>query len=194
LCSLLGWQEVWYNEREMKDNGSIVDPEVMKKLLSSVPDGPLKDVEDVLLPEPWPPNQLPGISKHTASKRGPKSQKEWTSEVRRVWGNLHDEEKLAKSWLATLPPIQNLAASTYGSRTTGQGLALQELLKKALAEVQKYDMEDQTREILKSFPNMKMRDIASKLGLDRSHVSRDYTTKAVGLLTKTFQRVIDKLN
>ena len=177
----------------MKDNGSIVGLEVIKKLLSSVPDGPLKDVEDVLLPEPWHPNQLPGISKHTASKRGPKSQKEWTSEVRRVWGNLHDEEKLAKSWLATLPPIQNLAASTYGSRTTGQGLALQELLKKALAEVQKYDMEDQTREILKSFPNMKMRDIASKLGLDRSHVSRDYTTKAVGLLTKIFQSVIDKL-
>ncbi len=57
LCSLLGWQEVWYNEREMKDSGSIVDTEVMKKLLSSVPDGPLKDVEDVLLPEPWLPNQ-----------------------------------------------------------------------------------------------------------------------------------------
>ncbi len=71
---------------------------------------------------------------------------------------------------------------------------MQELLKKGLAEVQKYDMEDQSREILKNFPNMKMRDIASKLGLDRSHVSRNYTTKAVGLLTKTFQHVIDKLN
>lgn len=107
-----------------------------------MPDDPLKHVEDIVLPDPWPPFPLRIRRKHTKSRRGPKSIKDWTKEVRRVWGYLDDEEKLSESWLALLPPVQKLAASNYGGRTIGSGLALQELLNKALIEAQQYDMED----------------------------------------------------
>ena len=127
-----------------------------------------------------------------ADRMRPKSLDEWLAEIRRIWGYLRDIDELSKSWIASLPAIQDLAASRYGGRTIGQGLALQELLKKALIEVQQYDMEDKTREILKRFPDVKMREVASQLDIDRSQMNRNYTRKAVSLLTKAFQRIIDR--
>lgn len=171
-----------------------ISPEVVEKLLRQVPDGPLKHVEDVVFPEPWPPFPIRIRRKHTKSRRGPKSIKDWTNEVRRVWGYLEDERKLSESWLALLPPVQKLAASSYGGRTIGSGLALQEFLNKALIEAQQYDMENQTREILKNFPRLTITEIASQLKLDRAHVSRRYCTRATNLLTKAFQRIIDRSN
>ena len=168
-----------------------ISPEVIEKLLRQVPNGPLKHVGDVVLPEPWPP--FPHIRlKHTKSKRGPKSKKDWISEVRKVWGYLEDEKKLSESWLALLLAVQRLAACDYGGRTIGSGLALQELLNKALIEAQKYDMEDQTREMLNNFPRLTITEIASRTGLNRAHFSRRYVTRATELLTKAFLRVIDR--
>jgi len=164
-----------------------IDPEELKLLLK-VNDGPLKNVEDVILPEPLASNKR----RQTGPRRGPKSLDEWLAEIRRIWGYLRDIDELSKSWIASLQAVQDLAASRYGGRTIGQGLALQELLKKALVEVQQYDMEDKTREILKRFPDMKMREIAFQLDIDRSQMSRNYTRKAVSLLTKAFQRIIDR--
>ena len=77
-----------------------------------------------------------------------------------------------------LPPVQKLAASNYGGRAMGSGLALQEFINKALIEAQQYDMEDQTREMLKNFPRLTITEIASRLGLDRAHFSRRYGTRA----------------
>jgi phage baseplate assembly protein W len=105
---------------------------------------------------------------------------------------LEDEKKLSESWLALLSPVQKLAATSYGGRTMGSGLALHELLNKALMEAQQYNMEDQTREMFKNFPRLTITEIASKSGLDRSHFSRRYRTRATELLTKAFLRVIDR--
>ena len=107
---------------------------------------------------------------------------------------MEDEKKLSESWLALLPPVQKLAASSYGGRTMGSGLALQEFLNKALIEVQQYDMEDQTREMLKNFPKLTITEIASKSGLDRAHFSRRYRTRATEILTKAFLHIIDRSN
>jgi len=122
-----------YNTPGASSQGDDVDisPEIIEKLLRRVPNEPLKHVEDVVLPDPFP---LRIRRKHTKRRRGPKSIKDWTSEVRRVWGYLEDEKKLSESWLALLPPVQKLAASSYGGRAIGSGLVLQEFLNKALIE------------------------------------------------------------
>jgi hypothetical protein len=170
-----------------------ISPDVIEKLLRQVPDELLKHVADVVLPEPWPP--FPRIiRKHVRSRRGPKSKKDWTNEVRKVWGYLEDKKRLSESWLALLSPVQKLAASNYGGRTLGSGLALQEFLSKALIEAQQYDMEDQTREMLKNFPRLTITEIAAISGLGRAHFSRRYRTRATELLTKAFLRTIDRSN
>ena len=169
-----------------------IDPEVVMKLLSQIPDGPLKNVEEIIFPEPLPRFHIPRRLKSSNSKRGPKSIEDWNKEVRSVWGHLYDTEELEKSWLAQLPTIQKLAASEHGGRTIGSGLALQALLKKALEEVLKYDMEDQTKAVLTYFPKMKIKDIASQVDLDRSSLSRRYVSRAVNLLTVVFQRLTDR--
>lgn len=171
-----------------------IDPEVLMKLLSRIPDEPLKNVEEVILPEPLPRFHIPRRLKSSRSKRGPKSIEDWNKEIRSVWGHLYDTEELEKSWLAQLPVVQKLAASEHGGRTIGSGLALRALLKKALIEVQQYDMEAQTRVILTNFPKMKIVEIASQLKLDRSYLSRRYVTRAINLLTMAFQRLIDRSN
>ena len=170
-----------------------ISPKALLKLLS-IASGPLEYVEEVKFPEPLSPLSPTAHLKQTSNKRGPKSKEDWMKKVRRDWGNMNNEEKLAESWLAQLPAVQKLAASKYGGRTIGSGLALQELLKKALAESQQYEMENQTREILNNFPKMSILEIASKLGIDRSYLSRRYVTRATSLLTKSFQRVIDRSN
>jgi hypothetical protein len=130
------------NEEELFKEANI-DAKTLERLLRLGSDGPLKpeDVEDVILPEPWSPPLIKTRTKPMGLKRGPKSMKEWETEIRRIWGHLDDEDELAKSWLAQLPAVQKLAASNYGGRTIGCGLALQELLKKALGEVRQYDVE-----------------------------------------------------
>jgi hypothetical protein len=170
-----------------------IDPEILIKLLSPIPNGPLKNVEEVIVPEPLPHLRLPSRKKSSGSKRGPRSIQDWNKEIRNVWGYLYDIDKLEKSWLAQLPVAQRLAAKEYGGRTIGSGFALQALLKKALINVQQYDMETQTRVILKDFPKKKIIKIASELNLDRSYLSRRYVTRAIGLLTVAFQNIIDKL-
>lgn len=183
-----------YNAPGASSQGDDIDipPEMIEKFLRHVPDGPLEYVEDVVLPETWPPFPLRIRRKHTKSRRGPKSKKDWTSEIRRVWGYLEDEKKLSESWLSLLPQVQKLAARNYGGRIMGSGLALQEFLNKALIEAQQYDMEDQTREMLKNFPKLTITKIASKSELDRAHFSRRYRTRATELLTKAFLRIIDR--
>jgi len=170
-----------------------IDIETLMKLLSPVPDGPLKNVEEVIIPEPLPSLRLSRRIKSSGSKRGPRSIKDWNKEIRHAWGYLYDIEKLEKSWLAQLPLIQKLAAKEHGGRTIGSGLALQAVLKQALVEVQKYDMEPQTRVILTDFPKKKIVEIASELKLDRSYLSRRHVTRAISLLTIAFQRIMDRL-
>ncbi|MBU2535377.1 MAG: hypothetical protein KKD83_04315 [Chloroflexi bacterium] len=181
------------NKKDNLSQGDVeIDPEVLNKLLSQIPDGPLKNVEEVIFPEPLPHFRIPRRLKNSKSKRGPKSIEDWNKEVRSVWGHLYDTEELEKSWLAQLPTIQKLAASEHGGRTIGSGLALQALLKKALEEVLKYDMEDKTKAVLTYFPKMKIIDIASQVGLERSSLSRRYVSRAVNLLTVAFQRLTDR--
>lgn len=84
-----------------------VRPEVLEELLRVGSNGPLKNVEDVILPDPWPPIASHNHSDRTKLRRGPKSFKEWVREVRWAWRHVNDEEQLAKSWLSLLPPVQN---------------------------------------------------------------------------------------
>ncbi len=70
---------------------------------------------------------------------------------------------------------------------------MQAVLKQALIDVQKYDMQPQTKTVLLHFPIMKLKDIASQVKLDRSSSSRDYAKKAVNLLTVAFQQLTDRL-
>lgn len=169
-----------------------IDPEILIKLLSPVPNGPLKNVEEVIVPEPLPRLRLSNRIKSSGSKRGPRSIKDWNKEIRTVLGHLYDIEVLEKSWLAQLPMVQKLAAKEHGGRTIGSGLALQAVLKQALIDVQEYDMEPQTRVILTDFPKKKIIEIASELKLDRSYLSRRYVTRAISILTVAFQRIIDR--
>lgn len=169
-----------------------IDPEVIMKLLSQIPDGPLINVEDVIIPEPLPRFSILSRMKSSRSKRGPRSIKDWNKEIRTVLGHLYDIEVLEKSWLAQLPMVQKLAAKEHGGRTIGSGLALQAVLKQALIDVQEYDMEPQTRVILTDFPKKKIIEIASELKLDRSYLSRRYVTRAISILTVAFQRIIDR--
>ncbi|MBA7638106.1 hypothetical protein ES703_45757 [subsurface metagenome] len=111
-----------------------IDPEVLDKLLSRIPDEPLRNVEGVVFPEPLPRFHMPRGLKSRGNKRGPRSRENWNEEIRRVWGHLYDEKELEKSWLAQHPVVQKLAASEHGGRTIGSGLALQALLKKALVD------------------------------------------------------------
>ena len=174
------------------EDGAEIDPEVIMKLLSQIPDGPLKNVEEIVFPEPLPHFRKSRRLENSKNRRGPKSIEDWNKEIRYAWGHLYDTERLEKSWLAQLPVAQKLAASEHGGRTIGSGLALQALLKKALEEVQKYDMEAQTKTVLTYFPKMKIKDVASQVDLDRSSLSRRYVSRAVNLLTVAFQRLTDK--
>jgi len=67
-------------------------------------------------------------------------------------------------------------------------------LNKALIEAQQYDVEEQTREMLKNFPKLTITEIASQLKLDHAHFSRHYRTRATEPLTKAFLRIIDRSN
>lgn len=172
--------------------GTDIDPEVIMKLLSQIPDGPLKTAEEIVFPEPLSRFHIPRSLKSRGKKRGPRSKEDWNKEIRRVWGHIFDEKELENSWLAQHPVVQKIAASEHGGRAIGSGLALQALLKKALVDAQEYDMEAQTQEILTNFPKMGINEIASQLKLDRSYLSRRYVTRAVNLLTKAFQRLVDR--
>ncbi|MGD1120292.1 MAG: hypothetical protein ABR886_12565 [Dehalococcoidales bacterium] len=161
------------------------------KFVSNV-SGPLTHVEDVKLPKPLSPISPTSRPARTNAKRGPKSVEDWIREIRKAWGNLYEVDELGKSWLAQIPAVQKLAAGKYGGRMIGSGQALQYLLNQVLTLCQHYEMENGTMEILKNFPKLKLVEIASQLGINRSYLSRRYMTKASSLLTKAFQRVIDQ--
>ena len=180
-----------HNETYTSSQDEEISPEVLLKLISNV-SGPLKNVQDVKFPEPLSPISPTSHPIKTNSKRGPKSSEDWTREVRKAWGNLYEVDELGKSWLAQIPAVQKLAASKYGGRMIGGGQALQYLLNQALTLCQHYEMENGTLEILKNFPKIKIVDIASQLGINRSYLSRRYMTKATSLLTIALQRVIDQ--
>lgn len=169
-----------------------VPPEVLKELLSHVPDEPLKHVEEIILPEPWPPFPQKIRIKQVSSKRGPKSPKLWASEVRKDWGNLNDVDKLGRSWLADLPKVQRIAASKYDGGMIGRGRALKELLAQALIEAREYNTDGKTHAMLSKYPDLKIKEIAEGCGVKREHFSRLYCRKATAILTMTFQRIIGR--
>ena len=154
--------------------------------------GLLSEVEEIVLPEPWPSISKSTAKRYQGDRRGPKSFSKWQNEVRKAWGQINDEEYLAQSWLTSLSKIQDLAVSKYGGKSVGKGLALQELLTKAVSEAQKYDMDEKTREVLSKFPQFSMKQIAVSFGLSREHFSRLYGTRAARLVTITFQRILDR--
>jgi len=55
-----------------KDDDIDITPEVIEKLLSRVPDGPLKHVEEIILPEPLSRTSRTTYRKQASRKRGPK--------------------------------------------------------------------------------------------------------------------------
>ena len=168
-----------------------ISPEIIEKLLRKTSDGPMKDVEDVVFPEPWPP--FPHIRhKNTKSKRGPRSIEDWTSEIRRVWDYLGDIENLSKSWLARLPQVQALSISKYEGGFLGRGRALRELMIKALMVARQFKTDERTHTMLNKYPEMSVKAIALKYGVTREQFSRQYGSKATSILTMAFQHVIGR--
>jgi hypothetical protein len=152
--------------------------------------GPLKHVENVPIPEPIARLGRKSIPR-MKGKRGPKSDKEWVNEMRKVWRYIDDEEKLDRSWLTYLPQVQNLAGSSYGGRSVGRGRALQTLLRKAVIEAQKYTTDKKILEVLSKYPRVKMKELASQFGLkSREHFSRNYARKATILVVRAFQLLL----
>ena len=154
--------------------------------------GPLSRVEEVVLPEPWPPISKSAARSYHGDRRGPKSFGEWQNEIRKAWGRIDDEEYLAQSWLASLRKVQDLAIDKYGGGSIGRGLALQEYLARAVSEAKKYDVDEKTRRILEQFPQFSITQIAVSFSLSREHFSRLYGTRAARLVTITFQRILDR--
>ena len=106
-----------------------IDVEVIMRLLSRIPDAQLKNVKELLFPEPLPHIQIPQMPKNSKGRPGPRSIDDWNKEIRYVWAHSADIEVLEKSRLAKSPVAQKLAASDYGGRTIGCGLALQAVIK-----------------------------------------------------------------
>jgi len=168
-----------------------ISPEIIKKLLSQISDGPLKDVEDVVFPEPWPP--FPSTRREdTGTRRGPKSREVWASEIRRVWDYIEDVESLSKSWLARLPQVQALSTSKYGGGLVGRGRALREFLTRALMVARQFKTDEKTLAILNQYPKMSIKAIADKYGETREQFSRQYGSKATLILTMIFQQAIGR--
>ena len=181
-----------YDTKGASSKGDDIDiaPEVLERLLRVGSHGPLKHVEDIILPEPLSPLSPDTHVKQINSKRGPKLSEDWIEEVRKVWGNLNREEKLKESRLASLPAVQKLAISEYGGGTIGRSIALGVLMRKALLEAQKYDTNERVKALLTEYPDKSITEIASEFGLTREHFSRYYLPRAARFLTTAFQRIL----
>jgi hypothetical protein len=178
----------------MKDNAyKEIELKLIEKLLEPVPDGPLKKIEGVLLPEPLRPIKLPGISNQASPKRGPRSPEDWISEIRTCWQHMDDLDRLAGSWLASLPQVQRMAVSKYGGGVDGKGKALQALLTQALSEARQYKADEKTHAVLSKYPAVEKIQIAKELHISREQFSRNYVSKANKILTNIFIDIVHRL-
>lgn len=173
-----------------KEDDMDVTLKVVEKLLSRVPDEPLKHVEEIILPEPLSRTSRTTYRKQASRKRGPKPPDSWYKGVRKDWGNLDDADKLGRSWLSLLPKVQKLAASKYGGGLAGRGMALKELLTQALIEARRYETDEKTHAMLGKYPEVTITTIAKGCSITREQFSRNYCYKAVTILTEAFQLVI----
>jgi hypothetical protein len=171
-----------------------LDINILKELLVvDYSKGPLFHVEDVVIPEPLEIRPKTENNFRIKSTRGRRSAEKWLAEIRKVWRQINDEEKLGESWLSGLAQIQNLAASKYGGSQVGRGLALQEILRKAIVEAQKYTTDERIKELLMKYPRIKMEKIAGQFGLkSREHFSRLYVRKAAALIVRAFQVILSQ--
>lgn len=171
-----------------------IDINVLKELMAvdySL-SGPLSHVEDVPMPEPWDQRTMRSLSHIPKTRRGRKTSEEWVTEMRMAWRHIDDEHWLEKSWLADLPQVQTLAASKHGGRSIGKGLALQELLRKAVFEAQQYTTDERTHEVLLKYPRVPMGEIAKQFDVTREQLSRACSAKAAGLVVRAFQVLLSK--
>ena len=169
-----------------------VTTKVIEKLLRQVPDEPLKHVEEITLPEPLSRTSRTTYRKQASGQRGPKPPDSWYREIRKAWGVLDDVDKLGRSWLASLPEVQELATSEYEGGLIGRGKALKELLTQALIEARQYETDEKTHMMLSKYPEVKINVIAKECGISREQFSRNYVSKATTILTETFQRTIGR--
>lgn len=168
-----------------------IAPELLEKLLSLGCDGPLKDVQDITIPEPWP-SISQDSRKQKGSKRGPKPPELWVSEIRKDWDNVEDADKLGRSWLAFLPEIQEIARSKYEGGIIGRGSALKDFLTRAIAEARQLDTDKMTHAMLINYPKLNITEIAKSCGISRETFSRNYCPKAAIILTRIFRRIIGR--
>jgi hypothetical protein len=168
-----------------------IAPELLKKLLSLGCGGPLKDVLDITIPEPWP-SLSQDSRKQKGSKRGPKPPELWVSEIKNGWDNIEEVDKLGRSWLAFLPEVQEIARSKYEGGTIGRGSALKELLTRAVAEARQLDTDEMTHTMLINYPKLNITDITKLCGISRETFSRNYCPKVAIILTRIFRRIISR--
>lgn len=85
-----------------------LDPKALEELLRIDPrSGPLTEVEEIAIPEPWPPISAQSVPQGPKVKRGPKPIEDWLHEIRSAWRHIDEEDKLAESWLASLPQVKD---------------------------------------------------------------------------------------
>ena len=134
-----------YNSNSVSSKRDDIDIEleVIEKLLRLDFDGPLKNVEEIVI------SDLPVISPRQGSnrkieKRGPKHLEKWIRDIRKNWGDLDDVYKLGRNQLASLTEVQALATDKYEGGYIGRGRAVKELLTQALIEARSYNTEEKT--------------------------------------------------
>ena len=175
-----------------KEDEKDVTLKVIKKLVSQVPDGPLRQVEEITVPQPLSPISPTAYNKQERLKRGPRSPDSWYTEIRKDWRNIEDVDKLGRSWLSLLPQVQKLAVSKYGGGLVGRGMALKELLTQALTQARRYETDDKTHAMLRKYPVVTIEAIARGCGITREQFSRNYCPKATMILTEAFQLTIGR--
>lgn len=171
------------------ENKFNIDPEILERILQPT-DGPLKNVEGIEFLKPLSVN----LSKYTEkiiTNRGPRSTEERINEIRKDWRNINNEDKLQKSWLSSLPQIESRAASQYGGAAIGRGIALSDVLQKALEEAKKRNPDKVIMVILTKYPETSQEKIGSEFNLSREIINRNYMPKAAKLLTLAFQYVLE---
>ncbi|NQT73102.1 MAG: hypothetical protein HQ553_10115 [Chloroflexi bacterium] len=122
-------------------------------------------------------------------RRGPKSFDERVNWIAITLRNLGDLIALEDSPLANLPFVE-AAATIYSNRCYARGIALRDMLRRALDEIIQETREDGLSiisQVLQGIRDRKtLTGIAEELGLSREHVSRVYAKRGFELVTRRF--------
>ena len=137
-----------------------------------------------------PPRQ-PTRPKNKSHLRRERNLDEWVCKVGFAARHLDDRIVLNQTPLARLAYIEKLARERHRERTHPRGLALRETIVACIDDIVE-DLKDEpalsrvTQYLVLLKEGVRCKEISSRLGLSREHVSRLYRRIALQLLTEAF--------